>query len=52
MFREICQPANADGSQSAPVHVVVGNAGYELSWFANPNVSLLCLCFPASVAAA
>ena len=46
VFREICQTANADGSQSAPIHVVIGNAGYELSWFANPNVSSLLVCLP------
>ena len=38
VFRSECQPANADGSQSAPIHVVIGHAGYELSWFANPTI--------------
>ena len=27
VYKEICQPANADGSNSAPVYVVIGNAG-------------------------
>ena len=38
VYKSICQTANLDGSQSAPMHVVIGNAGYELSWFANPDV--------------
>ena len=42
VFRQICQAPNADGTQSAPMHVVIGNAGYELSWFANPNVRRPC----------
>lgn len=38
VYKSICQQPNADGSLSAPIHVVIGNAGYELSWFANPDV--------------
>ncbi|KAK9804531.1 hypothetical protein WJX73_005386 [Symbiochloris irregularis] len=38
VYQSECQPANADGTQSAPVHVVIGHSGYELSWFANPDV--------------
>nr|QOL01233.1 putative extracellular protein TR9_041a [Trebouxia lynnae] len=37
VYKKICQANNADGSAGGPVHVVVGNAGYELSWFANPS---------------
>ena len=27
VFRQICQPGNADGSQGGPMYVVIGNAG-------------------------
>ena len=37
VYKKICQPSNSDGSAGGPVHLVVGNAGYELSWFANPS---------------
>ena len=37
VYKKICQPTNSDGSAGGPVHLVVGNAGYELSWFANPS---------------
>ena len=37
VFKKICQATNTDGSAGGPMHVVVGNAGYELSWFANPT---------------
>ncbi|DBB10212.1 TPA: hypothetical protein ACH3X3_001785 [Trebouxia sp. C0006] len=37
VYKKICQDTNSDGSAGGPMHVVVGNAGYELSWFANPT---------------
>lgn len=37
VYKKICQLTNSDGSAGGPVHLVVGNAGYELSWFANPS---------------
>ena len=37
VYKKICQPTKSDGSAGGPVHLVVGNAGYELSWFANPS---------------
>lgn len=32
VYRRQCQPAASDGSQTAPVHVNIGNAGASFSW--------------------
>ena len=32
VYRRQCQPTAADGSQTAPVHVNIGNAGASFSW--------------------
>jgi hypothetical protein len=36
----LCAPLlqhDANGTSSGPTHVVIGNAGYKLSWAANPR---------------
>lgn len=36
VYKETILGTDANGTSNAPVHVVIGNAGYELSWFYNP----------------
>lgn len=37
LFRHQCMPPHADGSQAAPVHLVIGHAGAGLSWGVSPQ---------------
>jgi len=32
VYKKQCQPAASDGSQTAPVHINIGNAGASFSW--------------------
>ena len=36
VYNGTCQPNLADGSAGGPVHVVLGNAGFTLSYLPNP----------------
>ena len=37
VYKKTCLDLDANGSATAPVHVVTGNAGYKLSWGYNPH---------------
>lgn len=39
IYNNTCVDFDEEGTAQGPVHVVIGNAGYELSWFAKcvPN---------------
>lgn len=38
VYNGTCQPNLADGSLGGPVHVVIGNAGFSLSYLPNPYI--------------
>ena len=37
VYKKACLDLDANGSATAPVHVVSGNAGFRLSWGYNPH---------------
>ncbi|KAK9918496.1 hypothetical protein WJX75_004496 [Coccomyxa subellipsoidea] len=37
VYKKTCLQHDANGTSSGPTHVVIGNAGYKLSWAANPR---------------
>ena len=38
VYKKRCLDLDANSSATAPVHVVIGNAGYKLSWGYNPHM--------------
>ena len=38
VYNGTCQPNLAGGSLGGPVHVVIGNAGFSLSYLPNPYI--------------
>lgn len=38
VYNGTCQSSLADGSLGGPVHVVIGNAGFSLSYLPNPYI--------------
>ncbi len=38
VYKKNCLQFDGNGTAWGPVHVVIGNAGYKLSWGANPSL--------------